>query len=510
MVNTITRPTGKYTDNDFDSWIVFGRQLASAAFPGWTDFNTPNNGNILLEAMAHLLDAGNYRQDQQHLERFATFLRQRSSAISLGKNVAFRLPGTKVASVDLEITFIDGQPRISNLVIPKGTQVTNSEGDVVFETTADLTIPAGSIQGTVSARNSTEHTEPFVAPGTPTFKFPLGSTPYVDGSAVVKVGVDTYAEVDDFLRSGPTDKVFRMDVDDQFRATAVFGQGTNGVIPTGSGTITYQTGGGAAGNLDFNQLIVFPNGNRFTSLSGEPVLVSVRNPSKSAGGVNAMTVEEFREAIQAYFRTVGKRSVASQDFADNAKKFRGVARAVMLTSDDDAGIPENNGKLYIVPVGGGLASSQFKTDLLNFIKTNYPPTTTFKFTVNDPSLKIISVSATVYLTVGIDGPTARAAIEQALDDFFSLQDADGVENPQIDFGFTIRKKRQPTGSVQAVLPWSDLFDVLVDAVTPSGLKVLRSVSKTSFSPANDINLNDTEFPVLGSIQLIDGDTGLAF
>lgn len=510
MVTTITTPTSNFTDRDLDSWLVELRTRAASAFPGWTDYNTPNFGNLLLESFAHTLDGLSYTQDQQHLERFVIFARLRRSMIWLGRNLGFSLPEAEAATVDLEVTIADADPRVSDLVVPAGTVVRTAEGDVEFDLLEDATIPAGSIQVTgVAAENARARSEDFVASGVAGFSVPLGNTPYVQDSAAVTIGVDSWTEVESFYDSGPADRHFRVDVDQDARATLVFGDGTNGALASGAGTATYKTGGGAAGNVEANTLTEFLDTSRFATLAGEQVQVTVRNPAGAGGGVDRMSVEEARVAMPAHVRTAGQRSVTRSDYEDNALKVRGVARALFLTSDDDGSIDENTGRLYVVPVGGGLPSSELKADVLAMIEDNYPPPVTFALTVHDPSLRVVTVSATVYLNRSITEAEAQTAAEEALDEFFALVDEDGAKNERIDFGFTIRKYVMDEGSAQGEVAWSDIFDALRNATTPAGRRVFRSIDEDTVVPADSVPLLDTEFPVLGpTIILTNGDTGL--
>lgn len=511
MPTTITLPSSNYTARTFDSWVIELRSKKNAAFPSWTDDTTPNFGNILLELFAHTLDVASFYQNQQFKETRVVFAKLRSSMIALGKNLGFVLPGASPATADLEFTFADGNPRTADLIVPSGTVVATADGSTVFESTAAATIPAGQIQVTgVPSENAFGQIDPFVAPGTPGFKFPLSASPHVDGSDVVVIGADTWASVTDFYTSGPTDKVFRVDVDAKGFGTLVFGDGVNGAIPSGSGTDSYKTGGGSSGNVDGNKLVVFRDGNRFPTVTGENVALTVRNPASARGGVDQMSVEEARVAIPAFVRTAGKRSVTHQDFVDNSLKVRGVARAMLLTADDVNTVPENTGELYVVPVGGGLPSSQLKTQVRNFILNSFPPTLTFAFSVHDPVLQIVSISARVFLNRNVSHVDTRAAIERALTNLFALLNPDGSVNTAVDFGFKIRTEVMPPGSLQALFPWSAIFDAIADAVTTTGVKVLRSVDKNSVAPGLDVVVPDTSFPTLGSVSLIDGDTNTSF
>lgn len=509
MVSTITSQASDFTSRDFDSWIIELRTRVNAAFPGWTDFNTPNFGNILLEMFAHTLDVLSFYQDQQYLETRIVFAQLRRSMIALGKNVGYELSGAEAATADLEFTIANGVARATDLIIPQGTvlRTNDQEDNPEFDLLAPVTIPAGQIQATGTAENARAQADNLVADGQPDQKIPLLNTPYLDDSLTILFGATTWTEVDDFLSSGPTDNAFRVEVDAEDRATVIFGDGINGAIPSGAGTASYKTGGGSQGAVDANTIVTFRDGNTLPTLGGEQVQLLVRNPSAASGGLDRESVEEARVAIPASLRTVGNRSVTRDDFEDNARKVRGVARAMMLTSDEDASIPENTGRLYIVPVSGGLPSAALKTEVADFINTDFPPTITFTFSVEDPTLLIVSIDAVTHLNAGVSEAEARTAVEDSLDAFFALQNDDGSVNEDIDFGFRIRNERMPAGSTQGEIPFSDLFNAVRDAALPDGRLAFRKVEEDTFVPANDVLLFDTEFPVLGTVSLTNGNTG---
>lgn len=509
---TITQQADKFTDRDFDSWIRELRARANTAFPGWTDFNRANFGNILLEMYAHTLDVVSFYQDQQYRETRIVFARLRRSMIALGKNVSFRLPEAVAASADLEIGIADGLPRTVSITVPAGTVVrtTDLAEGVEFDLINPAVIPAGFIQVTgVQSENARVRNQAFVAPGDPNFPVQLGQIPYVGGSALITIAPSSWTEVENFLESGPTDKHFVVDTDENSRGTVRFGDGINGEIPSGSGNVTYKTGGGQDGNVEANTLKAFRDGNRFASLSGEQIQLTVRNPGSASGGVDRMSVEEARVAIPASTRTLGKRSVTKEDFEDNARKVRGVARAMMQTSNEDPGILENTGKLYVVPVGGGLPSTTLKTQVLDFINDEFPPTLTFTFTVEDPLPLVVFLEATVYLNQGVTETEGRQAVEDAVDSFFSLLNSDGSANDQIDFGYKVRTIKMG-GAPAAEIPFSDLFNVIRDAALPDGRLAFRKIDEDLFIPSDDVSFADTEFPIAGPILLTNGVTALPF
>lgn len=513
MVDTITDRSIDFTNRDFDSWIIELRKRASQGFPGWTEFNTPNFGNILLEMYAHTLDVLSYTQDSQHLERYVSYARLLRSMINLGKNVGFSLPQASPSTTDLEITIADGQPRTTAIVIPQGTIFTTEDltENIEFDLTADVTITAGAIQITnASVENARARSIDFVADGSVNQQVILPEVPYVDQTASVVVGATTYTEVDNFLSSGVSDNHFIVDVNENGLATVKFGDGVNGTTPSGAATITYKTGGGSSGNVDANTIVAFLNSNTFIANNGEAVQLTVRNPNAVSDGVDAMTVEEARIAIPAHVRTAGGRSVTREDFEDNAKRVRGVARVLMLSADEDPSIPSGEGRIYIIPVGGGLPSTALKNSVLTLINNDYPPCIGFTVSVLDPTILIISIQATVYLSNNVTETEARTAIESSVDSFFSLLNSDGSQNSQIDFGYNIRANTMPPGTLTAELPWSDIFNSVRDATTDAGVRVCRKVDEDVFIPVNDVPVADIEFPVVGSIILTNGDTGLTF
>ena len=188
-------------------------------------------------------------------------------------------------------------------------------------------------------------------------------------------------------------------------------------------------------------------------------------------------------------------------FEGNARLVRGVARALLLTSDDDSGIPEYTANVHIVPVGGGLPSSSLKAAVLNELTVVRPQPVGMDVFVLDPTLKIFNYSATVYLEQGFTEPGVRANIEASLDSLFALLLASGAPNPQIDFGFKIKSA---DGSVAAEIPFSDGFNAVRDAAG------IRKVDKGTFAPSSDVALSNTDFPYLGTVTLTNGDTSSPF
>src|SRR5262249_14434394 len=132
---------------------------------------------------------------------------------------------------------------------------------------------------------------------------------------------------------------------------------------------------------------------------------------------------------------------------------------LMLTSNEDAGIPENTGILYVIPRGGGLPSEALKAAVKAQVTIVFPSTLTFQVSVQDPVYLAVDVTATVFLRQGANATAVRTAIQKALADFFAVSLPDGTPNPNVDFGFNLK---DAAGDPAGEIAFSDLFNVVRD------------------------------------------------
>lgn len=497
----LATPLVDYTDKDFDAIRFRLRNLVRSVFPEWTDFNVANFGNILLELFAHTGDILTYYQDSQGRNSRIVTATQRKAILGLVKLIAYAPATATAATADLTITI--PVVAVGNTPFPKGTFVKTQEvtSPIRYQLLADAIIPAGQLSVTVSAENSESHEETFISTGLPNQKITLASTPYIDGTLDFVAANGAYSQVDNFLDSTPSDRHYTVAVDQNDRATVTFGNGVNGAVPVGTGTANYKTGGGVAGRVELNKLRVFEQ-QSWTDTFGNPVIPSVTNASESSGGTDRQSIAQIRERGPASLRTL-TRSVAREDFEINTLRLPAVARALMLTKNEDPSVPENAGELYVVPVGGGLPSSELKALVLNQVTVVYPCTLTFKVTVKDPVYKTIDIFAVVYFNAGAGKTVAAAAVRTNLANFFKVQNDDGTVNDNVNFGANIL---DANGDPVSELAWTDVQNVVRDT---SGIRKIGPGTGdfTLNGLQEDQALAEKEFPKLGTVTLIDGDTG---
>ncbi|MFE2989390.1 putative baseplate assembly protein [Streptomyces sp. NPDC059262] len=163
--------------------------------------------------------------------------------------------------------------------------------------------------------------------------------PVLRGSAAAALGQDprralpavhvdgdlTWAPRRDLLHSGPRDRHFVGELEDDGRVALRFGDGRHGARPTPGSRLAlrYRLGGGIAGNVGaeaINHLVI-------QSDCEQPRATVVRNPLPAIGGVEPEPVEQARQLAPLDLRRTRLRAVTAEDYADLARALPGVQRA---------------------------------------------------------------------------------------------------------------------------------------------------------------------------------------
>lgn len=498
----VSSPTD-YTDKDLASLRARLYRLVVTVFPEWTDQNVATFGNTLLESFAYVGDVLAYYQDNQAAESRFLSATQRRSLLSHAKLIAFKVPGATAATVDVRLA-IDAVTA-GDVTFPAGTFVATADAvdPVRFQLLDNTTIPAGATQVVATVENSESAEDAFTSSGLPNQEFVLTSTPYLDDSAVVVAADGAYAQVDNFLQSTGLDRHFVVLVDQRDRARLRFGNGISGSVPVGSVSVVYKTGGGAAGEVPLGAVQVLEGA--FFDAFGAPVQASVVSLAKAVGGTDRMSNEAIKVRGPASV-TAPVNTVTRADFETNALRLSSVARALMLTSDEDPAIPENSGNLYVIGRDGAPPSTLLRAQVKTQVTLTYPSPLTFTVNVLDPLFKTVNVEARVFLRPGFTPAVARAAITAALTAWFAVLNPDGSPNTRVDFG---AKYVSDDGTLDPRLPWSDLFNAVRDVpavakMDPGAVGFLLNGGRA------DVLLAFHEFPVLGTVTLVDARTGQAF
>lgn len=506
-------PVLDLTNKDFASLRLRLQGLARSVTPEWTDFNNANFGNVLLEMMAYVGDNIMFYVDAQAREMFWPTLTRRISAIRQGRLINFELDGAHQASGVVRISI--PTPLTKLVPVPLGTKLRSVDPitPLLFRTTDDgIALPIGQTFVDINVEQTELISgETFESTGAPNQEFSLARIPYLDDSVTVVAGDGTYTPIQSFTEVTSTDtRKFVVVVDQNDRARIRFGNGLLGKVPEGSITVSYKLSQGANGNVEAGSVRVVLD----TLLDSDGDTVSgviATNPLRFSGGTDRMSIAQARSLAPASLRAL-TRSVKNSDFETNAK-ISGVARALMLTSNQDISVLENNGVLLIVALGSKLSSGKYlgaapSPNLLDEVRDeiliNKPPTTTFALSVQGAVFKTINVSARIYLNQGAVTTTVKSDVTSSLQDFFAVANKDGTPNTAVDFGANLKNSLGvPIGEIA----WSDVINAVRDVPGirkvdegPSGL-LLNSLRQS-------ITIGLREFPQLGSVTLINADTGL--
>ena len=256
------------------------------------------------------------------------------------------------------LTFYLSSTHTSDVIIPASTIVATADG-FNFYTVQELTIAADQTRGTVNARQAAN--VGFSTLGTSDGKanqtFELSSN-VAYNSVSIRIGGVTYTSKDTFAFSIPTDRHFIETVNELGTPIVRFGDGYFGIIPASGATIevSYKTTYGSLGNVApylINRII-----SSVTLPSGKTLTCT--NFDAASGGSDIESLTEMKRRIPLSNRT-RLSAVTKQDYIDLAETFPSVQKAGVETACG-ADI-----KLYIVPTGGGIASTELLGDVATYM-----------------------------------------------------------------------------------------------------------------------------------------------
>ena len=419
-------PPIDYTSRDFQS--ISDDMVRAIPFftPEWTDFNLSDFGIVLQRLLAFVADTLHFYLDRVANEAFLPTAITRRSVINLLRLIDYTVPSAVPASVDLVFTLATAQ--IADVLIPAGTPVQTSadstDTPIIFETVADLIILAGQLTGTVSAVEGQSESENVgVSSGLPRQRFTLSGTPIIDGTLRIFIdegaGEQLWTQVDTFISSGPTDKNFTAQRDENNIITIFFGDNVQGKIPVPTSPIraAYRIGGGFRGNVGAHTINTI---NTVITLFAVPVNLSVDNPLQASGGEDEMSIDDAKVLGPLSLKTLN-RAVTPQDYVDLALLFPGIAKASVSLGgavvNPDAGCCCQLA-LSIVPQGGGPPSTILKESLLEYFDSRKMAGTCI--IIKDPVYQPIRVTGTVFLASNFATEQAAVDINTVIEEYFSL------------------------------------------------------------------------------------------
>jgi hypothetical protein len=393
--------------------------------PEITDHSESNIFVIIINSFAGLVEQLNYYIDSVARESYISTARRYSSLVKLTRLIDYRVRAKVGSVVDLKITAVDSS---GNPVLLQADNTLNADliikdsAGVEFITQHKVTIFAGSSSAIVGARQRVQVTDDNIGTTTSAADqaFQLGAD-YQHDTATILINAVSWSRVNTFAFSGPLDKHFIVEVDQNQQAWVVFGDDTNGDIPPSGQSVlaTYFTCEGVAGNVEANTLITWdtPSGGPTPPVQ-TPTIDSyeVNNELPAVGGQDEEDIEGIRKHASLSLRTLD-RAVTLQDHNDICMLVPGVGKAAT-----DFDVHKKEITFYIAPDEGGIAQGSLLTDVEDYFDNKKMISTVVNAVAAGETLLRITLNVTVKFRRSTT--QAETDIKEALENEFGFNNSE--------------------------------------------------------------------------------------
>jgi hypothetical protein len=394
-------PQVDYTSRDYTALRADLIDLIPYYAPLWTNRDPADFGMTILETFAYMGDILNYYIDKSANEAFISTASQRENVLQLAKLLGYK-PTEPTASTTT-VTFSNSSA--VSVTVPRLTRVATSAvsnastTQIVFETDAEVTVPAGSTTTTVTVTQGTTVTNEAIGEsnGTVNQSFELAQSSVINGSISVVVGGSNYTEVPYLIDYNGYDPVFSTYTNGDGVTYVIFGDGISGRIPpnTAQITATYRVGGGAAGNVAVNTIKYITN----FSASGLTVInkyISAAIPGAASGGADQESTDSIRVSAPASIKTLN-RAVSLSDYASLVVQVSGVAKATAIadvyTSVTVFFAPYGDSGVQVDGVTPSTVFNTLKTTVSSYMLDKIPANTSVTF--QPPSYVTVLINASI-------------------------------------------------------------------------------------------------------------------
>lgn len=468
--------------------------LAVTLKPKWTDTLESNQGIAFVEWVSYVGGSLCFSQNFHARQCFVPTVTEAKNLRKLAKQYDYTIANNVASSVDVTFSQADGDALTADLVIPEGTEVktTGSEPEI-FEVSADTTLPSGSISVDVPCRNWQSRLETNTSDGSSDQSFTLSYESYVDDTISVTVDSVAWSAVDNFLDSSSTSTHYRIEVDSDGVVTVIFGDNTNGKIPSDEAALefSYKTGGGAIGNVAADTITIIEE--TLIDTAGNPVDLEVTNAAAATGGVDSesITTTKLRlpDSIAAKDASINESAIET-----TATSVSGIARAKSYTVNEDSTIPENTALIIVIPDSGDTLSASVETLLDNAFETN-PTTLTLNRIVAVANFVEIEIDIRDLVLESVDNDGAYATATVTITDN-SFDSGDTITVNGVDFEESVDwsaggdTDASATNLATAIAASSD---PLLQDITASAVGSVVTISaRTTGQHGNDYTLAETD------------------
>lgn len=385
--------------------------------PEITDFSEGNIFIILISMYSAIAEVLHYYIDNMARETFFISARRYSSLVKHSKMVDYHIHAGIPSMVDLNLYTSDNLPIESDINIPLGTKFTDNQGNS-WLSTKSVVWKSGSygIKVPLEQKELISYVDLGLSPGG-TFIVQLADTEpgkyYVEGSMNLVIGDVQWQLVETFAYSGPSDKHYKVELNEDRKPYIMFGDGTNGYMPDGGLNMycSYYVTLGSNGSIPSGSITQLPE-----SVSNAISNGSCTNIYSSVGGSNYETFDQMKVRVPLSIRTLGV-AITKQDYEDIVRSTPGVDKAFVNY------ICGKYLEIYITPVGGGIASEALINKTFNNIVTRKVLTTRV-------SVLPVDISQ-IYLVANITGKKSYNSSDINNSVIKALLDKYGIGNSEI-------------------------------------------------------------------------------
>ena len=430
-----------YMARDYSSFLESMRALIPDKLPEWTDYESEADfGNVLLQLFAHMGDILSYYQDRVANESFLATAQDRRSIIHHLRLIGYTLSTAAPASATLRLSVPAAQTE--TVTIRRGDAfATKSQTDkpsVRFEYAGeqDLTIDLSGIapdpitnrkQASIPVEEGRLIKDEILgtSDGTPNQRYSLAHAKMImrslgpeASSRDIILRTDLSGVKDEwtlqeslaFSREGLKNFVIQIDEDD--RATIIFGDGAFGAIPPPGAVITatYRVGGGLHGNVLANTIQTIVDAPQLLLLGAQ-----VTNSKPATGGAERESIEHASRHAPHVFRSL-KRAVTAQDYEALARDFTGVGKVRA------EGTSWNIVTLFVAPEGGGQVSDILEANLLAYFEDKRPVSTIIE--IEDVRYVSIYVTAEVGVKSYYNREDVKERVQQTAGSLLAFKNVD--------------------------------------------------------------------------------------
>lgn len=387
----------------------------------YVQFRETAIGQAIVEYLATIGAVFNYGAGIEADEGRLISARQTASVIDHADSLGYDYIGPKPATCLATLT-IETDEAVS---IAAGTLKAATGADfgeaIQFEALAEINKPAGTqtVTGITLTEGESFTNEPVISDGVVGTRFDIAQdSAVILDSVKVLVEGEAWTRVTNFVDSEPADKHFKVRFREDVPGTRIyfieFGDSVSGLFPDSGQRIEIsgRFGGGEDGNVPVGGISRLLT--QITDTQGNIITASIVSTNDASGGLDDEGVEDIR--MNATQKVVTNSRGVSRDDCTLSAIAAGAKRAVCITKNEFAGIPENTYHVMASTSLGATLTQTEKDNIKDHIQTNNPIPGSARLLVGSVGYATFDVDIDVFISKSADRETVESNITTRLTD----------------------------------------------------------------------------------------------